>query len=334
VTTGIWQCTPSPPHPPGPFRYTNQSCGELLAYFADVLPRSRNAIRTMEYSRGDLRGQVKELVARNNVLDEANRKSRGAKAGSGLGAGLTREVALLLYPNGDLGPSPGSNAAPLRRRPFRRLLGEGAVVGKGAASRTVVGVLSRGALGDSALGDSIGVGGGSSGGSRRRPLGSVSGFKDAVKKGKRPKDGVKFDEALQLWTASIDVGKSRYSLGKFKDQAAAQKAYQKEKASAQKLGYGDQDLDSPAGCESKLKKVYFDIHEVMLMTRKLDLQTAALRLTIAKFHERNRVLERQVRSKATCERGTFFVRSLPCQLHEALNETRFECAQTLHLPLV
>ena len=38
--------------------YTNQTCDALLEVFSDVLPRARNVIRTMEYSRGDLKGQV------------------------------------------------------------------------------------------------------------------------------------------------------------------------------------------------------------------------------------------------------------------------------------
>lgn len=43
--------------------YTNQTCSALLEVFADVLPRARNVIRTMEYSRGDLKGQVAVMVS-------------------------------------------------------------------------------------------------------------------------------------------------------------------------------------------------------------------------------------------------------------------------------
>jgi hypothetical protein len=39
--------------------------------------------------------------------------------------------------------------------------------------------------------------------------------------------------------------------------------------------------------------VYFQIHEVMLDTRQLDVVTGSLRTTIANLHDRNRVLERE-----------------------------------------
>jgi hypothetical protein len=89
---------------------------------------------------------------------------------------------------------------------------------------------------------------------------SVSGFKS---KDKRPKDGVKYDATMELWGVSIDVGKSRYNLGKFKTEAEAQEAYERERRAAEKLGFGAASRDRTDGdCKPKLLQCYYDIHEV------------------------------------------------------------------------
>jgi len=90
---------------------------------------------------------------------------------------------------------------------------------------------------------------------------SVSGFKSKDKK--RPKDGVKYDASTGLWGVSIDVGKSRYNLGKFKTEAEALEAYERERRAAEKLGFGAAIRDRTNGdCKAKLLQCYYDIHEV------------------------------------------------------------------------
>lgn len=102
-------------------------------------------------------------------------------------------------------------------------------------------------------------------------------------------EGVKYDSKKDAWSATVMIGKSRYGLGEFKSETAAQGAIDREIRAAERLGYGEVMTGS---CESKLKATFLKIHEVMLDSRDLDTSTATLRQRISAAHDRNRVLER------------------------------------------
>lgn len=94
----------------------------------------------------------------------------------------------------------------------------------------------------------------------------ISYRRSLLKYGRQTKaDGVKYNEKKGAWTATVMIGKSRYGLGDFKTETAAQGAIDKELKAAKRLGYGATDT-MPGSCESKLKQTYLKVTNFVILT--------------------------------------------------------------------